>query len=29
MGFGDESHVAETYAALFFAAGGHGDMVFE
>ncbi len=29
MGFGDESYVAETYAALFFAAGGRGDMVFE
>jgi adenylate cyclase class 2 len=28
MGFGPESYVAETYADLFFAAGGQGDMVF-
>jgi adenylate cyclase class 2 len=28
MGFGAESYVVETYAALFAAAGGEGDMVF-
>jgi adenylate cyclase class 2 len=28
LGFGPESYVAETYAELFFAAGGQGDMVF-
>jgi adenylate cyclase class 2 len=28
MGFGAESYVVESYAALFAAAGGEGDMVF-
>lgn len=28
LGFGPDSHVTETYAELFFAAGGTGDMVF-
>jgi adenylate cyclase class 2 len=29
MGFSAESYVVESYAALFVAAGGEGDMVFE
>jgi adenylate cyclase, class 2 len=28
LGFGAESYVVESYAALFFAEGGRGDMVF-
>jgi adenylate cyclase class 2 len=29
LGFGAESYVVESYSALFAAAGGEGDMVFE
>jgi hypothetical protein len=28
MGFSADDYVAETYASLFFSAGGTGDMVF-
>jgi adenylate cyclase class 2 len=29
LGYGPADYVADSYATLFFAAGGHGDMIFK